>query len=156
MKKFLALVFILFLIPSICFAAPDIKYDKQTFDPLRGTYYLEGNVSVKNNGFIVSSDKAQVEMYSLEVHAQGHIHLTQDNISFYGNTADVYGRDKTAKVSGNLKFTQDDKTITADEGSFNWDTKKIVFTGNVHVVSSKDNFTATTITYDILNQQIEK
>ena len=156
MKKFLALVFMLFLLPSICFAAPDIKYGKQSFDPMTGTYYLEGNVTVKNGGFTISADKAQVEMYSLEVHAQGNIHLAQDDIVFYGDNVDVYSKNKTAKVNGDLNFTQGNTKITAQEGSFNWETKKITFTGNVHVKTATEDFTSSQVTYDVITHQMEK
>ena len=78
MKKILVLVFLLCLFPLSCLAKPIIKCDKQTFDPLTTTYYLEGNVSVDTGSRLITANRAQVELYSLEVYAEGNVNLTQD------------------------------------------------------------------------------
>jgi len=144
------------LLPTLCLAAPDIKYNKQHFDPVRGIYYLEGNVSVTVGSRVISADKAQVEMYSIEVHAQGNIHLQQDDIDFYGDTVDVYGSQKTAEVKGNLNFTQGKTSITSDSGVFNWDNKNAVFTGNVTVTTPNGSMKADKIVYNVMTHEIVK
>ena len=155
-KKIFIFLCLFMLLPALCHAAPDIKYNKQHFDPIRGIYYLEGNVSVTVGSRVISADKAQVGMYSIEVHAQGNVHLQQDDIDFYGNTVDVYGCRKTAEVNGNLNFTQGDIAITSDSGIFNWDTKNAIFTGNVNVTTPNGNMKADKVVYNVVTHQIVK
>ena len=69
MKKILLFVFLLCLLPLTCLAKPTIKCDRQPFDPITTTYYLEGNVSVDTGSRLITADRAQVELYSLEVYA---------------------------------------------------------------------------------------
>ncbi len=149
------LLLVFLLIPTVCLASPTIKYDKQHFDPVRGIYYLEGNVSVTVGRRVISADKAQVEMYAIEVHAQGDIHLQQDDIDFYGDTVDVYGSSKTAEVKGNLSFTQGNIAITADAGTFNWGTKNAVFIGNVQATTPNGTLKADKIVYNIITHEIK-
>ena len=138
MKKILVLVFLLCFFPLSCLAKPVIKCDKQTFDPITTTYYLEGNVSVD------TGNRAQVELYSLEVYAEGNVNLTQDNMVFTGDTVHVYGSQKTAVVEGDITFSDGNTTITANRGSFNWGTKDAVFEGNVLINADESSFTGTT------------
>jgi len=156
MKKIFIFLCLFMFLPTLCLAAPDIKYNKQHFDPIRGIYNLEGDVSVTVGSRVISADKAQVEMYSIEVHAQGNIHLQQDDIAFYGDTVDVYGSRKTAEVNGNLSFTQGDTAITSDSGIFNWETKNAVFNGNVNVTTPTGNMKANKIVYNIVTHEITK
>ena len=155
-KKIFIFLCLFMLLPALCHAAPDIKYNKQHFDPIRGIYYLEGNVSVTVGSRVISADKAQVEMYSIEVHAQGNIHLQQDDIDFYGDAVDVYGSRKTAEVNGHLNFTQGDVAITSDSGIFNWDTKNAVFTGNVNVTTPTGSIKADKVVYNVVSHKIIK
>ncbi|NLH45052.1 MAG: organic solvent tolerance protein OstA [Acholeplasmataceae bacterium] len=144
MKKILILVFLLCLFPLSCLAKPVIKCDKQTFDPLTTTYYLEGNVSVDTGSRLITANRAQVELYSLEVYAEGNVNLTQDNMVFTGDTVHVYGSRKTAVVEGDINFSDGSTTITASKGSFNWATKDAVFEGNVLINADSSSFTGTT------------
>ena len=144
MKKLLAIIFIILLFPATCLAKPVIKCDKQTFDPITFTYYLEGNVSVETGSRLITANKAQVELYSLEVYAEGNIRLTQDNIVFTGDTVHVYGRDKTAVVEGNINFVDGSTTISANKAAFNWGTKDAVFEGNILISADETAFVGST------------
>ena len=144
MKKILVLVFLLCFFPLSCLAKPVIKCDKQTFDPLTTTYYLEGNVSVDTGSRLITANRAQVELYSLEVYAEGNVNLTQDNMVFTGDTVHVYGSQKTAVVNGDITFSDGNTTITANRGSFNWGTKDAVFEGKVLINADESSFTGTT------------
>lgn len=141
MKKILAILFIFLLVPVSCLAKPIIKCDRQTFDPITGFYYLDGNVSVQSNNRLITANKAQVELYSLKVYAQGDIRLTQDDIVFTGDAVCVYGSEKTAVVTGGINFTQGDINVNADKVSFNWSTKDALFEGDVHINAGEDYFT---------------
>ncbi|MGE4588721.1 MAG: LptA/OstA family protein [Acidaminococcaceae bacterium] len=144
MKKILIIVFIFCLFPLSCLAKPIIKCDKQTFDPITTTYYLEGNVSVDTGNRLITANRAQVELYSLEVYAEGNVNLTQDNMVFTGDTVHVYGSKKTAVVEGDINFSDGNITITANKGSFNWGTKDAIFAGNVLINADDSSFTGTT------------
>lgn len=133
MKKILLFVIMLLLLPTICMAEPQVTSDSQTFNPFTGVYDLQGNIHVEIGDRIITGDAAQVSMYKLEVHGQGNITLRENDISFHCDTVDVYGKDKTAYVAGNMYFTQGDLVIRADTGSFCWSTKNAVFNGNVTV-----------------------
>ena len=144
MKKILVLVFLLCFFPLSCLAKPVIKCDKQTFDPITTTYYLEGNVSVDTGSRLITANRAQVELYSLEVYAEGNVNLTQDNLVFTGDTVHVKKKQKTAVVEGDINFSDGNTTITANKGSFNWGTKDAVFEGNVLINADESSFTGTT------------
>ncbi|HIU63626.1 MAG TPA: organic solvent tolerance protein OstA [Candidatus Avacidaminococcus intestinavium] len=144
MKKLFIAFLLIFLVPVSCFAKPTIKYDKQSFDPLRGIYYLEGNVSVDTGSRLITADQAQVELYSLEVHAYGNITLTQDSLVFTGDEVHVYGKNKNAVVTGDIAFSDGTVTINAEQGSFNWGNKDAHFTDNVRINAPDSAFTGST------------
>lgn len=140
MKKFfLALVLILSMLPTaLCLAAdPVITSDSRTFNPFTGVYDLKGNVFVQfpaNNTLLtIKGDTTQVCIYTMEIHGQGNISLTFDNLNFNCDKVDVYNSNKTAFVSGNLNFADTGIVITADTGSYSWDSKLAAFHGNVKV-----------------------
>ena len=144
MRKILIFVFLLCVLPLTCLAKPTIKCDRQTFDPITTTYYLEGNVSVDTGSRIITADRARVELYSLEVYAEGNVSLKQDNMLFTGDTVHVYGSQKTAVVEGDINFCDGSITIEAKRGSFNWGTKDAAFEGNVIINADASFFTGTT------------
>ncbi len=137
MKKILAILFVLIfmLVPSAFAEQPAISSDSQTFNPFTGVYDLKGNVHVDLGDRVIDGDEAQVYLYQLRVTAQGNISLTDkpSGIHFDCDRVEVIGNERTAYVTGNMVFTQDDLHITADSGSFNWKTKNAVFKGNVAV-----------------------
>ena len=137
MKKILAVLFMLIfmLVPSAFAEQPAISSDSQTFNPFTGVYDLKGNVHVDLGDRVIDGDEAQVYLYQLRVTAQGNISLTDkpSGIHFDCDRVEVIGNERTAYVTGNMVFTQEDLRITADSGSFNWKTKNAVFKGNVAV-----------------------
>ena len=151
------IIFAIFLICvsffSITFAAePTVTSDVRTFNPFTGVYNLKGNVHVDLGERVIDADAAQVFMYKMEVYGQGNIHLfdKKDHISFYCDKVEVFGNKRTAYVVGNMCFKQDDLTILADKGSFNWKTKLAVFSGNVKVNGESK---PTDITYNVRSKQ---
>lgn len=139
MKKFLLLLIaIIMLIPSICLGAePVIKSDTRTFNPLTGVYDLQGNVYVQfpahDTMLTITGDQTMVSLYKLEVHGQGNITLTYDDLKFHCDKVDVYHKARTAYVTGNCSFVTGAVSISADNGSFNWKSKLASFEGNVKV-----------------------
>lgn len=155
MKKLLILITaIIMLIPSLCLAAePVIKSDTRTFNPLTGVYDLQGNVYVQfpahDTMLTITGDQTMVSLYKLEVHGQGNITLTYDDLKFHCDKVDVYHKTRTAYVTGNCSFVTGAVSISADKGSFNWKTKLASFEGNVMVngVPQKE-----AVTYNVLNK----
>lgn len=137
MKKIIAIVFMLIfiLVPSALASQPAISSNSQTFNPFTGVYDLKGHVHVDLGDRVIDGDTAQVYLYELKVTAQGNISLTDkpSGIHFDCDRVEVIGSERTAYVTGNMVFTQDDLRITADTGSFNWKTKNAVFSGSVNV-----------------------
>ena len=144
MKKLLAILFILLVLPISCTAAPIIKCDKQNFDPITSIHYLEGNVSVQIGNIFITARNAQVDLYSLKVYARGDIRLIQDAIVLTGDAVLVYCDEKKADLTGNINFTQGNINVNAEKGSFNWTNKDALFEGNVHIKAPEDSFVLTT------------
>lgn len=154
MKKIIATVFILiFMLASSALAAqPDISSDRQIFNPFTGVYDLQGNVHVDLGDRVIDGDAAQVYLYELKVVAEGNISLTDKptGIHFNCDRVEVVGNERTAYVSGNMLFTQDDLRITANSGSFNWKTKNAVFSGGVNVNGTPQSGT---VTYNVRDKK---
>lgn len=155
MKKLLILITaIIMLIPSLCLAAePVIKSDTRTFNPLTGVYDLQGNVYVQfpahDTMLTITSDQTMVSLYKLEVHGQGNITLTYDDLKFHCDKVDVYHKARTAYVTGNCSFINGATSISADKGSFNWKTKLASFEGNVKVNGIPQQ---NPVTYNVVNK----
>lgn len=136
-KLLLAIVMLLMLIPSLCFADPVITSDSRTFNPMTGVYDLQGNVFVQfpvhDTTLTITGDSTKVYMYAMEVHGNGNIRLSFGDMHFNCDKVDVYHSNRTAYVTGNLHFNDNATTITADSGSYNWSTKVAAFHGNVNV-----------------------
>lgn len=139
MKKILlTIMMLLMLLPNICAAAdPVITSDTRTFNPLTGVYDLRGHVFVQfpahDTQLTITGDTTKVHLYAMEVHGEGNITLSFGDMSFYCDKVDVYHKDRTAYVEGNLNFNDDSTKITADKGSYCWSTKLAAFQGNVTV-----------------------
>lgn len=155
MKKLIILITALFMfLPSLALAAePVIKSDTRTFNPITGVYDLQGNVYVQfpahDTMLTITGDQTMVSLYKLEVHGQGNITLTYDDLKFHCDKVDVYHKTRTAYVTGNCSFVTGAVIISADKGSFNWKTKLASFEGNVKVngVPQKE-----AVTYNVLNK----
>lgn len=136
MKRFLAILLLLFvMLPSATALAakPIIRSDQQYLDPTTGLYVLKGNVYIETGSRVITAGEAQVDMVGMEVYGTGGITLKQDDINFSGNSVYVYGTKNQADISGKVHFERTGLTIDADQVTFNWKTKRAVFTGNVSV-----------------------
>ncbi|WP_196593900.1 LptA/OstA family protein [Pectinatus sottacetonis] len=157
--SFLLLVLLLVSSYSSVFASPKITADKTTFDILSGTYRLDGNVRVETSKFTVTADHAQVNLTSFEVWAQKNIKCTYGRkedgtlINFTGD--DLYGAwpDKTITVKGGTTFEYENMTITADQTSFNWETKIADFSGSVIVKKDGQIEKYNEIKYNVIKKE---
>lgn len=134
MKRFLFVILISLLFPTLCLAArPEVSAEHTQFNPLTGVYQLEGSVTVKLPGQIIVADQATVYLYQQKVTATGNVHLNDTNINFWCDQVQVEGSENTAFCSGNCRFRDGDTSILSKTGSFNWNTKLAIFNGNVKV-----------------------
>lgn len=136
-KKFMAFLFTLLLIPSVCFADFTVSSDSREFSVITGVYDLAGNVIVqfpaRGSTMTITADKAKVQMYQQELHGNGNITLTWDGLKFSCDSVDVYHTERTAYLTGSLIFDANGHHITSNEGQYNWKSKIALFSGNVVV-----------------------
>ncbi len=156
MKKFfLTLIMLLVMLPAMCFADPVITSDSRTFNPMTGVYDLEGHVFVQfpahDTTLTITGDSTKVYMYSMEVHGQGNISLSFGDLKFTCDKVDVYHSNRTAYVNGNLHFNDSATNISADSGSYNWQTKVAAFHGNVNVNGQLHDGD---VAYNVMQKQI--
>lgn len=157
MKKILLItIFLLSLLPAICSAGNYVvKSDSKSFNPLSGTYDLQGNIyvqiPVQNTNITITGDRAQVRIYNMEVEAENNIALTYDDLTFNCDSVLVKVSDNTAYVNGNMKFIHGNTTILADSGSYCWKTRLAEFSGNVNVNGKKMK---KNITYNVNTKKI--
>ncbi len=157
MKKILTLLIAILL--GISFSAnniyaakhkPEVRSNKQYFDPTRGLYVLQGDVYVGLGSRTVTADQATFDPTSMDVWAQGHITLLADDITFRGHSLYVYSNRKIAAITGDISFQRPDISITSNYTEFNWKTKIALFTGDV-VVTKGDG---TVNKYDTLEYNV--
>ncbi len=145
----------LLLCSTAAFAAkPVISSDSNYLDINTGRYILEGHVRVEVNNRIITADKAQVSIASLEVWGQGNITVTQDDITFTGDSCYVSGSDKEAVISGRTKFDRTGLNIRADNAKFNWDTKIANFDDNVVLTQDGSVTNLDHLRYNVVENQI--
>jgi len=136
-KKISAFFLVLLMIPCICFADPIITSDSRTFDVMKGIYNLQGHVFVQfpvgNNLMTIKGDATKVHLYKMEVHGHGNISLSFDDINFLCDQVDVYHKQETAYLTGNMHLKTNTLDIVSDKGSYCWKTKLATFIGNVKV-----------------------
>ena len=148
------LLLLLLSITSLALAKPVISSDSSYLDVNTGRYVLEGHVRVETGSRIITADKAQVSIASLEVWGQGHITLTQEDIHFTGNSVYVNGSDKEATIEGGTDFERTGLSITSDSAKFNWETKIADFYDNVTVRRGDETSTANHISYHVIDDAI--
>lgn len=158
MKTFrLFLLTCLLLLSATAIAAaetPEISADRQSVDPTTLRYLLSGHVTVRFKERTITADEAQVDLKSLEVWAQNHIRLVQDDILFTGDTLYVAGKKNTAQVTGNANFQRGALTILADQAEFNWKTKIAEFSGHVRLTQDGDTQYFSQVLYDVITGEI--
>ena len=165
MKKLLVLILTIFLFPTLCLSAEVVsshktskgelivQSDNRTFDIIKGIYELQGNVHVqlpiRKKNIIIKGDRTTVHIYQQEVHCDGNIRLTYNDLNFTCDKVDVYHENRTAYVKGNIIFYHNNTIITADNGEYNWKTKLATFSGNVFVNGVQKN---NPVTYHVIKK----
>ncbi len=146
---------IIVLLTATAFAAkPVITADQQYLDVNTGLYVLNGNVYIELKNRIITAGQAKVNMTSLEVWGTGGITVTQDDISFTGDSVYVYGAQDRAKIDGNVNFARTGLKIVADKVDFNWRSKVASFSGNVQITQDGNSWTADSINYNVTSNLI--
>ena len=152
----LALV-LLVALSGLASAAVSVEAGRKNFDLSTMSYVLEDNVVVDFGSRVIRADKAKVKLASMEVWAEGSITLTQEGLTFSGDSLYASNADKTAFVQGSTVFDTNGLHITADNASYNWQTKIASFTGNVVLDQEGTVSSLTSLKYHVIdNRFIEK
>lgn len=144
LKIFALTLLVLFVAQGTTFAAmPDISAKEIYYDFFKGVQVLRGNVRVAmdNHGFKaeLSADEARVNMLKKCCWADGKVKLAQEDITFGCDHAYIVWDEKTASVTGKVKFeNKNSVTISSDTAVFNWDTKIVDFYGKVKLKADKN------------------
>lgn len=142
--KFFALTLLMILVANgRAFAEmPEISAGEMYFDMFKGCYVLKGNVHVaaNNHGFkaTITADEAFVSVIKQKCWADGHVKLTQEDITFSCERAYLQWQTKTAEVVGTVNFANKKSVaIISDAAVFNWQDKIVDFYGKVTLKTSK-------------------
>ncbi len=142
MKQFrlsILVAIILLSFASTSFAAVNNKYfraDNQYFDVETGQYVISGNIVINLDNGVITGEKAQVKLSTLEFWGTGGWLLKQFDVTFRGESAYVvFGKD-VAMIEGGVDFQRTDLQITADKVDYNWKTRIAVFNGNVKLMQT--------------------
>ena len=127
------LLALMLFMPRAAFAEmPDISAGQTYFDIRTGCYILKGNVRVAQGGRVITAREARAQLMTKEVWAEGDVTLVQDGMTLRCDSVYVRGAEDTAEVKGNVRFEQEKAiSVTADNGTYQWDTKIADFYGNV-------------------------
>lgn len=142
-KVFLMTLLMILVVQGRSFAEmPEISAGETYFDIFRGVYVLKGNVHVvaNNHGFkaTVTADEATVSVAKQKCWAEGNVKLTQENITFSCERAYMQWQNKTAEVTGKVKFdSKKNVAISSDTATFNWQDKIVDFYGKVTLKADK-------------------
>ncbi len=143
--KFFVLTVLMILIAQgkVFAEMPEISAGEMYFDMFKGCYVLKGNVhvSANNHGFkaTITADEAFVSVIKQKCWADGHVKLTQENITFSCERAYLQWQTKTAEVVGTVNFaTKKSVAISSDTAVFNWQDKIVDFYGKVTLKAGKN------------------
>ena len=139
---------------GMALAKPVITSDSSYLDVNTGRYILEGHVRVDTGSRVITADKAQVSIASLEVWGQGNITLVQDDIHFTGDRVYVNGNDHEATITGTADFERTGLSITSGSASFNWETKIADFYDHVTVTRGDQTSTSEHVSYNVIDDVI--
>ncbi len=153
-KILITALLILVMLTGTVLAKPIIKADRTYFDITTGLYVLNGNVYVEVGNRIIKANQAKVSIASLEVWAIGGVSLTQEDITFIGDSVYVFGTQKRAQISGGVNFNRPGIAFVADNVDYDWQTKIAVFSGNVQINQSGNTSTTDRVSYDVQNNKI--
>lgn len=117
-------------------AAVTNKYfraDKQYFDVETGQYFISGNIVINVGSALITGDKAQAKLSTLEFWGTGGWLLKQDDVTFRGESVYVVMGKNLAMIEGGADFQRPGLQITATKVDYNWKSKVAEFRGNVKV-----------------------
>lgn len=144
LKIFAVILLIIFVAQGKTFAEmPDITYKESYFDIFKGVQIFRGGVrvSMNNRNFkgTLNADEARVNMQKQICWADGKVKLVQDDVNLACDRAYIVLQEKTATVTGKIKFdSKKNITVTADSAIFNWGTKIVDFYGKIKLKTDKN------------------
>ena len=139
LKLFTSMALLLLLMTVKTFAAtPDISAGSTKFDPFNMCQIFQDNVKVVHQGRSITANRAVAKLTDQKVWASGEVTLIQEDLNFKCDNIFVQGLESKVEVIGNLDFVQYGALkMTAELGTFSWDSKEADFYGHVKIIMDK-------------------
>lgn len=149
-----------------------VEGENLTWNQRTGDFAIPSNVKFTQPGTDVTGDKAAGNSLQRKVTITGHVVLHNSKpVSTLGvasknapsepqtlvtDQLQIDGPAKVYTATGNVKFTQGAKVVTADRGQLNQINHLLELTGRVHIddASSGQSMVAENVTYDTVNETV--
>lgn len=100
----------------------------------------------------ITADQVEFDPQNNMATYKGGVKVTQDNTFLYADRIEVYwgaGQEKIELIKAyeNIRIVKEDKSITAQEGVYYHQERKVILTGNPMTRQGKNIITGDTITY---------
>ncbi|WP_018702518.1 MULTISPECIES: LptA/OstA family protein [Sporomusaceae] len=149
---FACFLFLASLAPVASAAVPVIQADQQYFDIKSGLHVLKGNVTISHNGRVVTAGEARTNM--LEVWASDNVTFTQDDISFRGDSVYVNIPNNTAKITGNVSYSDNGTRIQSQQVEYDWSSKIATFTGQITLTQNGATSSHEQLRYHVIDHTL--
>lgn len=111
--------------------------------------HLEGSVSFEQSGSVVLCDYADYDVQSEELTGSGNVRITSsEGVVITGSNLVYNNKEKMARVSGNVKLTDKDMTLTTPWINYNTESKIGWYGAGGKIVDSEMTLTSGTGSYN--------
>ena len=108
---------------------------------------LVGHVTMQHENTIMKCDRAVQNLTQDVVHLYGNVRVDDDTLTLITSEAEYFGKSKTVTSDSAVYLNDIRRTLTADSGRYDTDTKKADFFGHVAVRDSVSRLTSDKLTY---------
>lgn len=152
MKRFFLALTILFL-PVFALLAQPISLSAGKMKGIKKggkeVQHLEGNVSFEQSGSVVLCDFADYDVQSEELTGTGNVRITSsEGVVITGSNLVYNNKEKMARVSGNVKLTDKDMTLTTPWINYNTESKIGWYGAGGKIVDSEMTLTSGSGSYN--------
>ena len=108
---------------------------------------LIGHVTMQHENTILDCDRAVQNLTQDVVDLYGNVNVKDDTLTFITKQAHYFGKTKTVASDSPVYLNDRHRTLTADRGTYNTDSKMAQFFGNVFVRDSSSQLNAEQLVY---------